>query len=243
MKIGVIGAGHIGKAVARLTSAAGHEVAIANSRGPETLEALAREIGAKAVSFREAAMAADIVVLAIPQAAVASLSPALFEATPETAAIVDTGNYYPQARDGVIAEIDSGMLDSEWVESRIGRPVIKAFNMLKAHSLAYGGKARGMPERIAIAISGDDQPKKERVAVLIDQIGFDVVDCGPLSESWRPQVGTIGYCHDYDALTLRAALAATDGSWIAHYRADGDAFGRELVKLLGSVDAVGGAAK
>lgn len=243
MKIGVIGAGHIGKAVARLASAAGHEVLIANSRGPEALEGLAREIGAKAVSAREAAMADDIVVLAIPQAAVASLSSSLFEATPETAAIVDTGNYYPQARDGVIAEIDGGMLDSEWVANRIGRPVIKAFNMLKAHSLAYGGKAPGTPDRIAIAISGDDQLTKERVATLIGQIGFDAVDNGPLSESWRHQTGTIGYCHDYDAVTLRAALAATDGSRIAQYRQDGDAFGRELVKLLGSVDAVGGSAK
>jgi predicted dinucleotide-binding enzyme len=243
MKIGVIGAGHIGKAVARLASAVGHDVVIANSRGPETMAEIARETGARAVSIQEAAMATDIVVLAIPQAAVVSLSPALFEATPETAAIVDTGNYYPQARDGVIPEIDGGVLDSEWVASRIGRPVIKAFNMLKAHSLAYLGKAPGTPERIAIAISGDDQSKKDKVATLIDQIGFDVVDSGPLSESWRHQVGTIGYCHDYDALTLRAALAATDGSRIAQYRADGDAFGRELVKLLGSVDAVGGSAK
>ncbi len=217
-KIGVIGTGLIGGTIARLASSAGHEVVIANSRDPETLEAFAREIGARAVFAREAAMADDLVVLSIPQISVASLSPTLFEAAPRTSIIVDTGNYYPRARDGLIAEIENGMPDSEWVASRIGRPIVKAFNMLKARSLATGGREPGAPGRIAIAIAGDDAQARARVATLIDQIGFDVVDGGSLSESWRFQPGTIGYCHDYDALTLRAALAATDQSRIAQYR-------------------------
>lgn len=241
MKIGVIGAGLIGGTVARLARSAGHEVTIANSRGPETLEAFAREIGAKAVPAREAAMAEDIVILSIPQMAIASLSPNLFAATPRSSAIVDTGNYYPRTRDGVIAEIEGGMLDSEWVASRIGRPVVKAFNMIKARSLATGGSERGAPDRIAIGVAGDDVEQRTRVATLIDQIGFDAVDVGPISESWRLQPGTIGYCHNYDAVTLRAALSATDQSRIAQYRRDGDAFGGELVRLLGSVAAVGAA--
>jgi predicted dinucleotide-binding enzyme len=239
MKIGVIGVGLIGGTVARLACAAGHEVMIANSRGAETLEAFAREIGARAVSAREAAMAQDIVVLSIPEAAVANLAPELFATTPKTTAIVDTGNYYPKTRDGIVEEIEAGVLDSEWVASRIGRPVVKAFNMIKANSLANQGAAPGTPDRIAIAIAGDDLDQRRRVGALINEIGFDVVDVGPLAESWRFQVGTLGYCHDYDALTLDAALAATDSSRIAFYRQDGDNFGSELVKRLGSVDAVG----
>ncbi len=243
MKIGVIGAGLIGGTVARLARLAGHEVMIANARGPETLEALAREIGARAVPAREAALAADIVVLSIPQRAVAALTPELFAATPKTTAIVDTGNYYPQTRDGLIAEIEDGMLESEWVARKIGRPVVKAFNMIKAHSLATGGTKPGTPGRIAIGVAGDDVDHRSRVARLIDEIGFDAVDAGPLSESWRLQPGTIGYCHNYDALTLRAALAATNKAWIAHYRRDNDAFASEQVKLFGSIAAVGAAAR
>jgi predicted dinucleotide-binding enzyme len=241
MKIGVIGSGLIGGTVARLASLAGHDVTIANSRAPDTLEELARDIGARAVWASEAAAAEDIVILSIPQAAVASLPAELFAATPAGAAIVDTGNYYPATRDGAIAAIDDGLLDSEWVASRIGRPVVKAFNMIKARSLATNGSAPGTPERIAIAVAGDDPETRARVAALIDDIGFDPVDGGTLSESWRMQPGTIGYCHDYDALTLRAALAAGNPDRIADYRRDGDAFGSELVKLLGSVEAVGAA--
>jgi predicted dinucleotide-binding enzyme len=242
MKIGIIGSGLIGGTIARLASAAGHDVMIANSRGPETLADLARDIGAKAVTARAAAMAEDIIVLSIPQAAVASLAPDLFTATPETAAIVDTGNYYPQTRDGVIAEIDNGLLESEWVASRIGRPVIKAFNMIKARSLATNGTAPGTPDRIALAIAGDDPVARARVAALIDEIGFDPLDAGVLADSWRLHPGTIAYCNDFDSITLRAALAATtDRSRIAQYRQDADAFATELVKLYGSVDAVGAA--
>jgi predicted dinucleotide-binding enzyme len=239
MKIGVIGSGLIGGAVARLASAAGHQVMIANSRGPETLEDLAKEIGARAVWASEAATARDIVVLSIPFPAVASLAPKLFAHTPEGAAIVDTNNYYPRARDGVIAEIEGGVLESEWVAGQIGRPVIKAFNMIKARSLATDGAPRGTPFRGAIGVAGDDASQKALVSTLIDQIGFDVVDAGPISESWRLHPGTIGYCHGYDALTLRAALAATNRSHIGHYRQEAEDFALAQIKLFGSVDAVG----
>lgn len=241
MQIGTIGSGLIGGTVARLAALAGHEVLISNSRGPETLQALASEIGARSVTTEEAATAADIVVLSIPQGVVRSLTPALFAATPVAAAIIDTGNYYPSVRDGVVPEIEDGLLDSEWVSSRIGRPVVKAFNMIKASSLAEKGRPSGAPDRIAISIAGDDAEARAKVATLIDQIGFDVVDAGVLSESWRMHPGTIGYCNNYDAITLRAALAAGDQSLIAQYRRMSDAFAAELIKAYGSVDAVGAA--
>lgn len=241
MQIGVIGSGLIGGNVARLASAAGHAVLVANSRAPETLAEFADKIGARAVWAREAAAAADIVILSIPQHAVVSITPELFAATPAGAAVVDTGNYYPRTRDGLIAGIEGGLLDSEWVATRVGRPVVKAFNMIKANSLASGGTPRGTPNRIAIALAGDDAAQRERVSTLIDDIGFDPVDAGPLSESWRFQTGTICYCNNHDALTLRAAMAAVKRSYVAHYRREGDDFGTELVRLHGSIDAVGAA--
>ena len=239
MKIGVIGAGAIGKTLARLARSKGHDVTIANSRGPKTIASLAEEIGVTAVTAHQAAMAEDIVVLTIPQKAVLDLSADLFAVKADASVIVDTGNYYPRARDGVIAEIESGMLDSEWVARQIGQSIVKAFNMITATDLATGGRESGTPGRIAIAVAGDELAAKARVSTLIDQIGFDPVDTGALSESWRQQPGTIGYCHGYDATRLRAAMAATDPSRIAEYRQDSDAFGSELVKIFGSAAAAG----
>jgi 8-hydroxy-5-deazaflavin:NADPH oxidoreductase len=239
MKIGVIGAGAIGKTLAWLARSKGHDVTIANSRGPKTLASLAEEIGVTAVTAHQAAMAEDMVVLAVPQKAVLDLSSDLFAVKADASVIVDTGNYYPKTRDGVIAEIESGMLDSEWVARRIGRPIVKAFNMITATDLATGGRESGVRGRIAIAVAGDELAAKACVSTLIDQIGFDPVDTGALSESWRQQPGTIGYCHGYDAIRLRAAMAATDPSRIAEYRQDSDAFGSELLKIFGSAAAVG----
>jgi 8-hydroxy-5-deazaflavin:NADPH oxidoreductase len=206
MNIGVIGAGSLGKTVAR-----------------------------------QAAMANDLVVVALPLGAVVSLPSDLFGATPAASVIVDAGNYFPITRDGVIPEIEAGMLDSEWVAMRIGRPVIKAFNMIHAHSLASGGSEAGTQGRMAIAIAGDDLLAKARVAALIDQIGFDTVDTGSLSESWRQQPGTLAFCHDYDAWRLQAAIAVADSTRIAQYRQESDAFGSALSQLLGGNAAVGAA--
>ena len=111
--------------------------------------------------------------------------------------------------------------------------------MITATDLATGGRESGTSGRIAIAVAGDELAAKARVSTLIDQIGFDPVDTGALSESWRQQPGTIGYCHGFDARWLRAAMAATCPSRIAEYRQDSDAFGTELLKIFGSAAAVG----
>jgi 8-hydroxy-5-deazaflavin:NADPH oxidoreductase len=127
MRIGVIGAGSIGGTLARYLAKLGHQVSIANSRGPESLTALATEIGATPVSAVDAAKGADIVIVSLPEKAVADLPPGLFANVPGGVVVVDTGNYYPELRDGRIDAIDRGMLDSQWVAQQIGRPVIKAF--------------------------------------------------------------------------------------------------------------------
>jgi predicted dinucleotide-binding enzyme len=130
MRIGIIGAGHIGGTLARRLRALGHEVAVANSRGPASLAGLAAETGARAVTVEEAVRGRDLVVVTIPLRAVADLPPGLFDAAGD-AVVVDTGNYYPE-RDGRIAGIEAGMTESGWVASRIGRPVVKAFNTIPA---------------------------------------------------------------------------------------------------------------
>ena len=217
MRIGIIGAGMIGGALARRLTALGHEVAIANSRGPETLHELAAETGARAVTAAEAARGGEIVIVTIPQRAVPELPRDLFAGVPEDVAVVDTGNYYP-ARDGRIAEIDGGLTDSEWVARVLGRPVVKAFNNIVADSLAK----RGTPGRICLSVAGDDPRAKELVLGLIDALGFDGIDAGTLADSWRQQPGTPAYCRDLDADGLKAALAQADAGQIARYRAQAD---------------------
>ncbi len=142
VKIGVIGAGAVGGTLARLLAKLGHQVSIANSRGPESLTALATEIGASSASMVDAAQAAEIVIVAIPTKAVADLPQSLFANVPGSVVVVDTGNYHPELRDGRIDAIDRGMLDSEWVAQQIGRPVIKAFNNILATSLREGSCER-----------------------------------------------------------------------------------------------------
>jgi len=222
MQIGIIGAGYIGGTLARHWAKLGHDVRIANSRGPETLTALAAETGAKAVTVADAAKAADVVVLSIPQKNVAKLPRDLFAKTATSTVIVDTNNYYPEYRDGHLAEIDAGLLDSEWVSQHIGRPVVKAFNNIFAASLRDGGKPKGAPGRIALSVAGDSQEAKRVVIDLIDAIGFDAIDAGPLSSSWRQQPGTPAYCRDLDKPGLERALAEADKSRIADYRRAAD---------------------
>ena len=135
MKIGIIGAGQIGSTLTRRLTALGHEVSVANSRGPATLVDLAKETGAKAVSVKEAARAGDVVIVTIPEAKIRDLPNDLFAGVPDDVVVVDTGNYYPRERDGRIDEIEAGMAESRWVEHQLGRPVIKAFNNIYAKHL------------------------------------------------------------------------------------------------------------
>lgn len=207
MKIGIIGAGQIGGTLTRRWTALGHEVFVANSRGPETLAGLAAETGAKAVSVREAARAGEVVVVTIPQAKIRNLPKDLFAGIPASVIVVDTGNYYPRERDGRIDEIEEGMTESRWVERQLGRPVVKAFNNIRAQHLLEFGRPKGTPGRIGLPVAGDDQRAKDVVLGLIEELGFDAIDAGGLDESWRQQPATPVYGTDLDAQGVRHALA------------------------------------
>src|SRR5205823_3539546 len=139
LRIGIIGAGNIGGTLTRRLAALGHEVAVANSRGPETLAGLAAETGAKAVTVAEAARGRDVVVVTIPQNKIPDLPAGLFAGVPENVVIVDTGNYYPRQRDGRIDAIEYGLTESRWVGQKLGRPVVKAFNNIYARHLMERG--------------------------------------------------------------------------------------------------------
>lgn len=223
MKIGVVGAGAVGGTLARLLAKLGHQVSMANSRGPESLTALATGIGASPVSIVDAAKAAEMVIVAIPTKAVPYLPRGLFANVPGSVVVVDTGNYHPELRDGRIDAIDRGMPDSEWVARQLGRPVIKAFNNLLATSLLEKGVPSGTTGRIALPVAGDSADAKATVLRLVDDLGFDSVDGGLLAGSWRQQPGTPAYLRDLGAAALRRALAEADRSRVAAYRAEEEA--------------------
>jgi 8-hydroxy-5-deazaflavin:NADPH oxidoreductase len=207
MKIGIIGAGNVGGTLTRRLTALGHQVSVANSRGPETLTNLAAETGATAVSVTDAARAGDVVIVTIPEKNILTLPDGLFTETPENVVVVDTGNYYPKQRDGRIGEIEDGMPESRWVEKQLGRSVVKAFNNIYAEHLGKLGRPQGASGRIALPVAGDDATAKAVVLRLIDQLGFDGADAGGLDESWRQQPGTPVYTTDLDADGVRRALA------------------------------------
>ena len=218
MKIGIIGAGNVGGALAHRFVATGHDVTISNSRGPESLTDLANETGAHAATVQGAVAGSDVVVVTIPQNKVPELPAGLFADTPEGLIVVDTGNYYPE-RDGRIDGIEDGMTESGWVEQQLGRPVIKAFNAIQAVHLRHAGKPAGTPGRIALAVAGDDTIAKAAVMRLIEGISFDAVDAGTIAESWRQEPGSPGYGKEYDSGSLRKALAEARHERKAEYSA------------------------
>ena len=207
MNIGIIGAGHIGSALAVRLTSFGHSVAIANSRGPETLTDLAQKTGATPVTAKEAVRDADLIVVTIPLKSIPDLPKDLFEGVPADVPVIDTSNYYPLLRDGQLPELESGNLtESEWVQQHLGRPVLKVFNNIFAANLQNNGKPAGTPGRIALPVAGDEAAAKQKVMALVEELGFDAVDDGSLHESWRQQPGSPLYGADLPAAELKKQL-------------------------------------
>ncbi|MCX4765103.1 NAD(P)-binding domain-containing protein [Streptomyces sp. NBC_01275] len=208
MKIGIIGAGNIGGNLTRRLTAVGHDVSVANSRGPQTLKDLAEETGATPVTVEEAARGAEVVVITVPTKAVPNLPGGILDGAADDVAVIDTNNYYPQQRDGRIAEIeDEGITESRWTERRIGHPVIKAFNGTYAQDILDRPRPAGAADRIALPVAGDDAVAKAKVRALIDEIGFDTVDAGGIDDSWRQQPDTPVYGLQAGVEAVTRALA------------------------------------
>jgi predicted dinucleotide-binding enzyme len=206
MRIGIAGAGHIGGTLAGLFVSAGHEVAVSNSRAPDTVAGLVAALGpaAQALTAAEAMRFGEAVVVSVPLFRYTEL------ATDGVAGkvVMDTNNYYA-AGDGHITELDDGRTTSSELLARHLRDarVVKAFNAIYWQRLRDEGRPPGDPRRLGIPISGDDPEAKRLVAGLIDGIGFDAVDAGTLAEGGRRhQVGAVVYGADLTTAELRAAL-------------------------------------
>jgi len=203
MKIGIIGAGFVGRAIAKLAIQAGHQVMLSNSRGPQSLFSLKPMIGCDIGTAAEAAIYGDIVVIAVPLTAIGQLPVTELAGK----AVIDAVNYYPE-RDGQVTELDnqttttSEYLASFLPESRI----TKAFNAIRMTDLENDGLPAGEPLRRALPLAGDDLETKNTVAILYDAFGFDTVDVGSLSEGWRFQRGMPSYCVRMTERELTAAL-------------------------------------
>lgn len=194
--IGLIGSGNIGSGIARLAIAAGYDVVMSNSRGPETLAALVAELGPKATAATAAgaAEAGDLVVVTIPLNAYGSVPVEQLRGK----TVIDTNNYYPE-RDGHIPQLDdettttTELLQAHLPESR----VVKAFNNIYFPHLTSLPRPSGSGDRSALVIAGDSAEAKRAVTDVIDALGFDVIDAGPLSEGWRFQRDTPAYTAPY----------------------------------------------
>jgi predicted dinucleotide-binding enzyme len=208
MKIGILGTGHIGTTLVRKLSAAGHDVKVANSRGPETIDADILKNGARAVTAADAVADVDVVILSTPLGAIPKIAP-LFASVGTGTVVIDTSNYYPK-RDGEIAAIEAGQTESEWVAEQLGRPIAKAWNAITSASFAQRGVPAGTAGRIAIPVAADGKRERDVAMKLVDETGLDAVHSGPLSESWRQQPGAPCYCTDLSREEMPAALASAE---------------------------------
>lgn len=208
MKIGILGTGHIGKTLVQKLSAAGHDVKVANSRGPETIASDVLAFGGRAVTAAEAVAGVDVVILSIPLKRIPEITP-LVANLPADTVIIDTSNYYPQ-RDGRIEAIEAGQVESLWVAEQLGRPIVKAWNAIGSDSFARKGKPAGSPNRIAIPVAADSERERKVGMALVEDTGLDAVDAGTLSQSWQQQPGAPAYCTDLTREEVPAALAAAD---------------------------------
>ena len=208
LTIAIIGAGKLGEPLARLFTSAGHTVRIANSRGPETLRDVEQRTGATAATVDDATAHAHLVVVAVPQRAIPHLDKRLFMSLQQSI-VLDATDYDPDG-DGRIEAIEGGMVESRWVETQLGREVVKAFNTIDAYSLERRGKPAGADDRIGLPVSGGNPVHKATVVALLDQMGFDGVDAGSIEESWRQQPGTPVYCTDWDKAEVRRLLGRAD---------------------------------
>lgn len=206
MKIGIIGAGFVGRAIGKLAVKAGHQVMLSNSRGPHTLFSLRHGVGAEVGTVEDAAKFGEIIVIAIPFSAYRSVPADLLAGK----IVLDTNNYYPD-RDGRIAELDafetttSEMLAKHLPQSRI----VKAFNAITMNDLETDGRPGGSAERRALPLSGDDADAKAVAMRLYEEFGFDAVDAGKLSEGYRFERATPAYCVPLTKLQLQQTLAQT----------------------------------
>ncbi|MET9524820.1 NADPH-dependent F420 reductase [Streptomyces coeruleorubidus] len=208
MKITIIGAGAIGGNLAAKLSTAGHDVQVADARGPEAVRPEVLESGARATELADAVQGRDVIVLAVPFGVAGKLAD-LFASVPAETVAIDTSNYYPHLS-GQIEAVDNGAIESVWNAEQLGRPVVKAWNAALAETQRTKGVPAGTPGRLAIPVAGDSEEARRVAMRLVDDTGFDPYDAGTLADSWRQQPNSPAYCTELTLDELPAALAAAD---------------------------------
>lgn len=204
MRIGIIGTGEIGGALARHWAAAGHQLLI-SSRHPEELQALAKELGpnVKVGTPREAAAFGEVVLVSVPYKATPQIGRD-FAAELKGKVVLDTGNPYP-GRDGDMAVRDrqrgTGVASAEYLP---GTRLVRAFNAINSGPLA--NDAFHKPERLGIPLAADDAGAMKIAEQLVRDAGFDPVAVGPLARAREFDVGTPVYVRGMTAAELRRAL-------------------------------------
>ncbi|MEU1216970.1 NAD(P)-binding domain-containing protein [Streptomyces sp. NPDC005790] len=210
MRIGILGTGAIGAELARVFSAGGHEVAVANSRGPETIDADVLKFGAQAVTSADAVQKKDVVILSVPFFKVPDVA-GLFASVPSETVVIDTTNYVPfRAWNVPVEGVGQGQAESVWVAEQLGRPVVKAWNAVLEATLKTRGVPAGTPGRIALPVAADSDEARDVAMRLVDETGFDPFDAGKLADSWRQQPATPVYCTELTLDQLGPALQAAD---------------------------------
>ena len=216
MKIGCVGAGFIGRAVAKLAVENGHQAMLSNSRSPRTLTSAAVAVRAGIGTVADAVAFGDVVLLAIPFYAIADLDPAAFAGK----IVMDACNYYP-GRDEPVPALDDGSATTSEIVQRhlVGAKVVKAWNAILERDIEQDARPAGDADRRALPIAGDDADAKAVVAGLFDSLGYDVVDAGPLSEGWRFERARPAYCVPLVRAALEIKLAEAgagqqaEGAW------------------------------
>ncbi len=215
MKIGIIGAGFIGRAVGRLAIVHGHDVMLSNSRHPKTLGSTMIAVGCKIGTAKDAVAFGEVVVLAVPFSAITDIAPEVVDGK----IVLDANNYYP-LRDGVIEELEAHATTTSEMAARHfkGAKIVKAFNAILEKDIEKDARPVGAPDRRALPIAGDDGAAKQVVSGLLEGLGFDVLDAGALKEGWRFERARPAYCVPLDRAGLVQALAGAgakvaEGSW------------------------------
>lgn len=217
MKIGIIGAGAIGSTLSKKLSANGHEVTVANSKGPETIPGDVLVFGAKAGTAKDSIIDKDILILSIPFVQISNIAAIVKENIDERTIIIDSGNYYP-VRDGNIDEILEGKPESIWVSEKLGRPIAKTWNSLAASVLKNNGYPAGIQERIAVPFTAEDEKTAAIIKQLIEETGFDPYYAGNLQESYRFQPGQPAYSTSLNLPEIKKAIEKAHSSLDAAQR-------------------------
>lgn len=194
--------------MAKKLAEAGHPVKVANSRGPDTIDADVLSTGAHPVTKEETVVDVDVLILSIPFARIPALAPLLAD-LPSKTTVIYTSNYI-RLRDERTEAIEKGQPDSVWAVEQLGRPVAKAWNSIYSATLKEMDRPVGHPERIAAPIAADRDRDRQVALALVKASGFDACDAGSIAESWRQQCGAPCYCTEVTLAQLPDALASAD---------------------------------